>query len=129
MTHKVLVVDDSLASARQLTKLLNGLGEYEVVGHARDGAEGVKMFQQLAPDLVMMDMVMPKMDGLTSLRTVIMLQPKAKVVVVSSMGGVGAKAEEAMRLGASYVISKPFETKTLQKVLDGLFPGTEQVKE
>ena len=92
-----------------------------------DGVEGVKLFQKLSPDVVLMDVIMPKMDGMTSLRTVLSLDAQAKVVVVSSLGGVGAKVEEAMRLGASHVITKPFEAKTLAKVLSCLFPADDRV--
>jgi two-component system, chemotaxis family, chemotaxis protein CheY len=121
MARKVLVVDDSVAIARQLTKLLTDLGDYEVVAHAKNGAEAVKLFKTVTPDLVLMDIVMPMMDGIQSLRTLLRLDPAARVVMVSSLGGVGAKVEEAIRLGARAVISKPFESDRIRAVLDGLF--------
>jgi len=68
-----------------------------------------------------MDIVMPMMDGIQSLRTLLRLDPSARVVMVSSLGGVGAKVEEAIRLGARAVISKPFESDRIRAVLDGLF--------
>jgi two-component system, chemotaxis family, chemotaxis protein CheY len=121
MSRNVLVVDDSLAIARQLTKIIEGFGEYKVVGHAKNGAEAVKLYKTLEPDVVMMDIVMPMMDGIQSLRTLMRLDPKAKVVVVSSVGGVGQKVEEAIRLGARNVISKPFEPEKVQSILEKLF--------
>jgi two-component system, chemotaxis family, chemotaxis protein CheY len=121
MSRKVLVVDDSVAIARQLTKLLESFGGYEVVGHAKNGAEAIKMFKTLNPELVLMDIVMPMMDGIQSLRTLLMLDPKVKVVVVSSVGGVGSKVEEAIRLGAKNVISKPFEAEKVRGILEKLF--------
>jgi len=121
MSHKVLVVDDSIAIARQLTKLVEGFGGYEVVGHAKNGAEAVKLFKSLEPDVVLMDIVMPMMDGIQSLRTLLRLDPDAKVVMISSMGGVGAKVEEALRLGASSVISKPFEPERVRAALEKLY--------
>jgi two-component system chemotaxis response regulator CheY len=121
MARKVLLVDDSVAIARQLTKLVQELGDYEVVAHARNGAEAVKLFKTAAPDVVLMDIVMPMMDGIQSLRTLLRLDPAAKVVMVSSLGGVGAKVEEAIRLGARAVISKPFEADRIRGVLDSLF--------
>ncbi|HOX42578.1 MAG TPA: response regulator [Myxococcota bacterium] len=121
MARKVLLVDDSVAIARQLTKLLTDLGDYEVVAHAKNGAEAVKLFKTVAPDVVLMDIVMPMMDGIQSLRTLLRLDPAARVVMVSSLGGVGAKVEEAIRLGARAVISKPFESDRIRAVLDGLF--------
>ncbi|MBW1809480.1 MAG: response regulator [Deltaproteobacteria bacterium] len=121
MSRKVLVVDDSLAIARQLTKIIEEFGGYKVIGHAKNGAEAVKLFKTLEPDVVMMDIVMPMMDGIQSLRTLMRLDPKAKVVVVSSVGGVGQKVEEAIRLGARNVISKPFEPEKVQSILERLF--------
>ncbi len=120
MSHKVLVVDDSIAIARQLTKLVEGFGGYEVVGHAKNGAEAVKLFKSLEPDVILMDIVMPMMDGIQSLRTLLRLDPEAKVVMISSMGGVGAKVEEALRLGAKNVISKPFEPERVRAALEKL---------
>lgn len=121
MSRKVLVVDDSLASARQLTKVLEDLGGYEVVGHARNGAEAVKLYKSLSPELVLMDIIMPMMDGIQSLRTLLKIDPGARVIMLSSMGGVGSQAEEALRLGARNVISKPFEPDRLRQILDRAF--------
>jgi two-component system chemotaxis response regulator CheY len=118
MSHKVLVVDDSIAIARQLTKMVESFGGYTVVGHAKNGAEAVKLFKTLGPDIVLLDIVMPMMDGLQSLRTLMRLDPEAKVIVISSVGGVGQKVEEAIRLGARSVVSKPFEEDKVKSVLE-----------
>lgn len=121
MSHKVLVVDDSIAIARQLTKMVEGFGGYQVVGHAKNGAEAVKLFKTLGPDIVLLDIVMPMMDGLQSLRTLMRLDPEAKVIVISSVGGVGQKVEEAIRLGARSVVSKPFEEEKVKAALERVF--------
>ena len=121
MSRKVLVVDDSISIARQLTKMVEGFGEYEIVGHAKNGAEAVKLFKTLQPDVVLMDIVMPMMDGIQSLRTLMRLDPEARGVVISSMGGGGQKGEEAIRLGARSVISKPFEEEQVRSVLQRVF--------
>ena len=118
MSHKVLVVDDSIAIARQLTKMVEGFGGYQVIGHAKNGAEAVKLFKTLGPDIVLLDIVMPMMDGLQSLRTLMRLDPEAKVIVISSVGGVGQKVEEAIRLGARSVVSKPFEEDKVKAALE-----------
>ena len=122
MTRKILVVDDSIAIGRQLTKILQEeIGGYEVVGHAKNGAEAVMLFKSLKPDVVLMDIVMPMMDGLQALRALTKLDPKAKVVVVSSVGGMGQTVEEALRLGALSVVSKPFESAKIKATLDRIF--------
>lgn len=115
--RSVLIVDDSIAVARQLEKIINGDEEFEVVGQARNGAEAIKLCQQHKPDIVCMDMNMPVMDGLTALRNLMQLTPDLKVIMVTSLGGVGDKYTEAIRLGAKDVISKPFEKDDVLKML------------
>lgn len=117
---KVLVVDDSLSVARQLEKIISESGEFTCVGHAKNGAEAIKMNHAEDPDIICMDMNMPGMDGLTALRSLSMLDKEVKVVMVTSLGGVGDKFTEALKLGAKNVISKPFEADVVLKILRGL---------
>lgn len=117
---KVLIVDDSIAVSRQLEKIIAGSGEFEVVGHAKNGAEAIKMHQTLHPDITCMDMNMPVMDGITALRTLVAMNKDVKVVMVTSLGGVGDKFTEALKLGAKNVISKPFEDDKVLEILRGL---------
>jgi two-component system chemotaxis response regulator CheY len=121
-THmkKVVIADDSIAVARQLEKIIAGSGDFEVVAQARNGLEAIKMYQMHHPDILCMDMNMPGMDGITALRTLVALDKQAKVVMVTSLGGVGEKFNEAIKLGAKAVISKPFEAEDLLKTLRGL---------
>jgi two-component system chemotaxis response regulator CheY len=117
---KVVIADDSIAVARQLEKIIAGSGEFEVVAQARNGLEAIKMYQVHHPDIICMDMNMPGMDGITALRTLVALDKQVKVVMVTSLGGVGDKFTEAIRLGAKGVLSKPFEAEDLLKILRGL---------
>lgn len=117
---KVLVVDDSLSVARQLEKIISESEEFTCVGHAKNGAEAIKMNHAEDPDIICMDMNMPGMDGLTALRSLSMLDKDVKVVMVTSLGGVGDKFTEALKLGAKNVISKPFEANDVLKILRGL---------
>lgn len=114
---RVLIVDDSISVARQLEKIVTGSGEFQVVGHAKNGLEALKMHQTEKPDVILMDMNMPQMDGLTALRTLMAVDSKVKVIMVTSLGGVGDKYTEALRLGARNVISKPFEAETVLQML------------
>ena len=117
---RVVIADDSIAVARQLEKIITGSGEFEVVAQARDGLEAIKAYQTHHPDILCMDMNMPAMDGITALRTLLALDTQAKVVMITSLGGVGDKFTEALRLGAKAIISKPFEPEHLLKILRGL---------
>lgn len=117
---KVLVVDDSLSVARQLEKIINESGDFICVGHAKNGADAIKMNHSENPDIICMDMNMPGMDGLTALRSLAVLDKEVKVIMVTSLGGVGDKFAEALKLGAKSVISKPFEAETVLTVLRSL---------
>jgi two-component system chemotaxis response regulator CheY len=114
---KVLLVDDSISVARQLEKILTESGDFQVVGHGKNGLEAIKMHQSLQPDIICMDMNMPGMDGITALRTLMSLDRNVKVVMITSLGGVGDKFNEAIKLGARNVISKPFEIDNVLRIL------------
>ena len=118
--RKVLIVDDSLAIAHQLQKIVNDSGDFEVVGHAKNGLEGVKLYASLRPDIVCMDLVMPEMDGLQAIRALSGMDKNAKILVISSAGGVGEKAIEALKFGAKNIITKPFEPATVVEILKKL---------
>ena len=117
---KVLVVDDSLSVIRQLEKIISDSGDFTCVGHAKNGAEAIKMNHSENPDIICMDMNMPGMDGLTALRSLVMLDKEVKIVMVTSLGGVGDKFTEAIKLGAKNVISKPFEAENVLRILRAL---------
>jgi len=117
---KVLVVDDSLSIIRQLEKIIHDSGDFICVGSAKNGAEAIKMNHTENPDIICMDMNMPGMDGLTALRSLVMLDKTVQVVMVTSLGGVGDKFTEAIKLGAKNVISKPFEAENVLRILRAL---------
>jgi len=117
---KVLLVDDSISVARQLEKILVESGEFEIVGQGRNGLDAIKMFQTLNPEIICMDMNMPGMDGITALRTLMSMNKNVKVVMITSLGGVGDKFSEAIKLGAKNVISKPFESENILNILRNL---------
>jgi two-component system chemotaxis response regulator CheY len=114
---KVLIVDDSIAVSRQLEKIVSSGAEFEVVAQGRNGAEAIKLCQQHKPDILCMDINMPVMDGLTALRALMQLMPTIAVIMVTSLGGVGDKYTEAIRLGAKDVISKPFDKDIVLEML------------
>ncbi|MGD0584263.1 MAG: chemotaxis response regulator protein-glutamate methylesterase [Oryzomonas sp.] len=102
---KVLVVDDSAFSRRTIIKLLEGLECIEVVGYATNGEEGLHKVAALKPDLVTLDLEMPKMDGFTFLR-VLTARYSVPVIVVSALSGAD-KVFKALELGALDFVAKP----------------------
>jgi two-component system chemotaxis response regulator CheY len=115
--RKVLLTDDSLIVARKLEKIIDESGDFVVVGHARDGAEAIKLNHALDPDIICLDMNMPGMDGLTALRSLSVLDKAVQVVMVTSLGASEGRFEEALRLGALNIISKPFTADDVLRVL------------
>ncbi|MDI1471798.1 MAG: chemotaxis response regulator protein-glutamate methylesterase [Thermodesulfovibrio sp.] len=103
---KVLVVDDSAFMRKALTSMLQEDPEIKVIGTARDGVEAIQMIQDLKPDIVTMDVEMPRMDGITALREIMQKCP-VPVIMVSSLTTEGAKVTlEALELGAVDFIPK-----------------------
>jgi two-component system, chemotaxis family, chemotaxis protein CheY len=115
---KVLIVDDMSFMRFALRKLLEK-NEYEVIGEAKDGEEAIKKYVQYKPDIVTMDITMPKMSGIAALKDILQQDPQAKIVMVSAMGQT-SYVKEALVNGAKYFIVKPFKEdkviETLQKV-------------
>ena len=113
----VLLVDDSRTVLLQMEKAIAASEEADLVGTARNGAEAIQKAGELKPDLVIMDIVMPEMDGLAALRMLQAKQPEIRVVMLSSVGGTAPAAEEAFQLGALQVLSKPVEEEILAALL------------
>lgn len=105
---RVVVADDSLVAREMLSQILSSDPEIEVVGEAHDGVEAVEMVTRLSPDLVTMDIHMPKMDGLEATERIMAFTPTPILVVSSSVHGEGmGRAFDALTLGALEVIKKP----------------------
>ena len=109
MAIRILVVDDSRVVARQLEHLFAGEDSLEIVGWAENGAEALAVYAEERPDVVLMDIVMPTMDGLQALRAILAMDGEARVVMLSSVGGTADKASEALRMGARAVVPKPID--------------------
>lgn len=103
---RVLVVDDSAFVRKVVTQMLSRSPFIEVVGAARDGGEALEMVQRLEPDVVTLDLVMPRVDGLEFLRRQAAIRPMP-VVVCSISHESGAAALEALELGAVDFVQKP----------------------
>lgn len=113
---KVVVIDDSAFMRKALAAMLSKDPEIEVVGAARDGEEGLEMIRRHQPDVVTLDIEMPRMDGLTALRHIMMEMPRP-VLMVSSLTTEGAEATlKAMELGAVDFIPKQLSKVSLDIV-------------
>ncbi len=112
---RVLVVDDSPVARDLLKEILNNDPGIEVVGVAHDGAEAVELVKQLRPDVVTMDVQMPRMDGFAATEEIMILQPTPIVVVSGSMSDPDVeKSMNSLRAGALTVIGKPDSPSSAQ---------------
>src|SRR5258708_27018614 len=104
---RVLVVDDSAVMRKLIPQLLQGDPSIEVVGTAMDGAFGLKKIEDLHPDVVTLDLEMPRMDGIEALR-LIMRRAPMPVIVFSTHSKEGAYSTfKALALGAIDFVAKP----------------------
>jgi two-component system chemotaxis response regulator CheY len=120
MKARVLIADDASFMRQMIREIIEPEG-YEVVGEATDGMEAVEQYEQLHPDLVTMDIVMPKRSGIDAVRGILEKTPDARVVMCSALGQE-TLVMEALQAGAKDFIVKPFKPdnvlSTLQKVLE-----------
>ena len=113
---RIMVVDDSLLMRNKLIKVLDGLG-YNVAGTASDGVEAIKKFDELLPDIVTMDISMPKMNGLDAVEKIIESYPSAKIVMISAINQK-TLVLEAIEKGAKHFIVKPFSSNKIKSVIE-----------
>lgn len=115
---KILIVDDSRTSKKILRNLLESQG-FVVVSEAENGEEGFLKYKELKPDLVTMDITMPKMDGIESLTLIKKYDPNAKVVMITA-AGQKEKMVEALKRGADEFITKPFDQEEVVSIIKRL---------
>jgi len=112
---RVLIVDDSPYILKTLAAILEK-HNCEVVGQAGNGLEGVRLYRELMPDFMTLDLVMPQMGGMQTLQLIKRIDDKAKVIIVSSMTDQ-TKIVECVRLGALHYILKPFDEDSVVDML------------
>lgn len=108
MTKKrILIVDDSFVMRALLRGIVTSDPDLEVAGEATNGLEALQQIKEIAPDLVLLDIEMPHMDGIECLKRLRLLS-KVPVIIVSSVAQAGSpQAVEARKFGAAEVIAKP----------------------
>jgi two-component system chemotaxis response regulator CheY len=115
---KILIVDDAQFMRLRCARLLKENG-FEIV-EAQNGREAVEMYQQTRPDMVLLDITMPEMDGLAALREIRRFDPRARVAMLTALGQQ-AIVLEAIKSGARDFVVKPFEAErvlaAVQRVL------------
>ena len=119
---KILVVDDSYLTRFLLAKILAG-GGHEVVGEAGDGVEALEKVRDLRPDVVILDIIMPRMRGLETLREIREISPSTRVIICSG-DTQDFTVRDAVQNGASGFIVKPFRKEGVLGEVDSVLAGT-----
>ncbi|MBE5938423.1 MAG: sporulation transcription factor Spo0A [Lachnospiraceae bacterium] len=112
---RVLIADDNERMIQQLKNIINTEDDMEVVAEVSDGLKAVSMIEEIKPDVVLLDIVMPGLDGLGVMERVALMDKSFKhpdFIVISSIGQ-DIVTENAFELGASYYILKPFDTSVI----------------
>lgn len=112
----VLIIDDS-NFMRTILKNILTQNNFEIIGEANNGLDGIEKYKKLKPDIVTLDITMDKMNGIDCLKNIIEIDNNANVVMCSSNGQMWAIIE-SIRLGAKDFIIKPFTNDTIIKTFD-----------
>ena len=110
---RIMIVDDSDAIRMVLRDILQ-IGKHELVAEATNGEEAVKEFIKTSPDLILLDMAMPKKDGLTALKEIISVRPDAKIIMITASDNHHTM-KECISSGALAYILKPFNFQEVLK--------------
>ncbi len=115
MAYRFLVVDDTSFMRKMAADCLRQFG-YEVAGEASNGKEAVQLYEELRPDVVLMDLTMPEMSGCDAIKAILAINPDA-VVLICSASNQKELIFEAMEAGAKGYLMKPFNSSRLQEVI------------
>lgn len=113
---KVLVCDDSILSRKKLKDCIIALGCSTVL-EASDGEEAIIQFEKEKPDIVFMDIVMPKMDGIEALKVILHKNPNATIIMASSVG-TQSYLKDAIKAGAKDFLQKPIDSERVESLIN-----------
>ena len=117
VASRILVVDDASFMRSVLKDIIKTNGLASEIFEAGDGIEGVKAYQKIKPDLVTMDVNMPKADGIQALRAILKIDPTAKVIMITSVEEKHI-VQDAIKLGARDYVVKPFDRSNVPLVIN-----------
>ena len=114
-SYKLMIVDDSNIIRRRIERSQQ-FEELQLVGTAGNGEEALELFRKTDPDVVTMDLTMPRMDGIECIGRLVALKPAIRILVVSALADK-ATAVEAMEKGANGFLNKPFTDRQLNEAI------------
>lgn len=113
---RILLVDDA-GYMRRLIGLITTKGGHEIVGEAENGQDAIELYEKVKPDLVIMDILMPDMNGLEALKKIRELDPEARILICT-VSEQSFHVQEALFLSAKGYIVKPFTKETILSTID-----------
>lgn len=116
MKKQLMVVDDSRVMELQICKLLEN-SEYEVAAYCENGEEAIERYEEIRPDVVTMDIIMPGIDGLEAAQVILEKHPDARIIMVSSLA-YDDTINEADAIGAKAFLYKPIDQESLLSALE-----------
>lgn len=112
---RYLVVDDSVFARKNVAKMVEAFGG-EIVGEAGDGCTAIAEYDRATPDMVLMDITMPQMEGIEAAERIVRAHPGARIVMVSSVG-YQENIVAALQKGARHFVQKPVKPEILYEVI------------
>ena len=112
---RYLVVDDSVFARKNVAKMVESFGG-KIVGEAGDGCTAITEFDRTTPDLVLMDITMPQMEGIEAAERIMRSHPEARIIMVSSVG-YQENIVAALQKGARHFVQKPVKAEVLHEVI------------
>ena len=112
---RYLIVDDSVFARKNLSKIIQSFGG-DVVGEAGDGCTAITEYDRTQPDIVLMDITMPQMEGIEAAERIVRQHPQARVIMVSSVG-YQENIVAALQKGARHFVQKPVKPEVLYEVI------------
>jgi two-component system chemotaxis response regulator CheY len=112
---RYMIVDDSVFARKNLVKMVEAFGG-QVIGEAADGLTAIGEYDKLMPDIVLMDITMPQMEGIEAADKIVQNHPDARVVMVSSVG-YQENIVAALQRGARHFVQKPVKAEVLYEVI------------
>lgn len=112
---RYLVVDDSVFARKNVAKMVESFGG-EVAGEAGDGCTAITEYDRISPDMVLMDITMPQMEGIEASERIVRAHPDARIVMVSSVG-YQENIVAALQKGARHFVQKPVKPEILYEVI------------